>query len=33
VQILQFVDPADENRPGEHTPLHVDTVIVVALPK
>jgi hypothetical protein len=32
VQLLQFVEPADENRPGEHRPLHVDTVIAVPTP-
>jgi hypothetical protein len=32
VQLLQFVEPAEENRPGEHRPLHVDTVMAVAAP-
>jgi hypothetical protein len=32
VQLLQFVEPDDENRPGEHRPLHVDTVMAVPAP-
>jgi hypothetical protein len=32
VQLLQFVEPDDENRPGEHRPLHVDTVIALPAP-
>jgi hypothetical protein len=32
VQLLQFVEPADEKRPGGHTPLHVDAVMAVPTP-
>jgi hypothetical protein len=30
--LLQFVEPDRENRPGEHTPLHVDVVIAISTP-
>ncbi len=33
MQSLQLVEPDDENRPGEHRPLHVDTVMAVSTPK
>ncbi len=33
LQLLQFEAPSAENLPGVQAPLHVGTIIVVALPK